>query len=498
MKRLLSLATLMVSAGVYADVAYDVTVDPTAGTLHVKVQFPKADNGLRIQIPNWAPGSYRLADTFKNVQNFKATSATGTALTTNVEMTTTPKTYGDGADRKTIQNPICTWVVGGAPTVVVEYDLNMKPVDGALNWSGPSTYIYAVDRLKEACTLSVHLPTGWSAYTGLDPKGSSATEFVAPDYDVLADNPVSTGDVTVDTYVSRGKTHTIVMRGKAREKVDRAYLIKACKFVTDAETDFFGGKAPYNRYVWHFSVNDAADGAGGLEHLSSTQISLAAGVGPRAVSVLAHEFFHLWNVKRIRSSVLGPFDYTKLPETGAIWWLEGVTDYYSHTFLYRYGWWTEDAYFKDAVSNVNTVRRNPAHTEISPYDSSLRVGEASEGRGNSNGYKISYYNQGWVVGMLLDIEMRAQTNGRRSLDDVEHALWDLCKDNKPGFQEDEIRKQLVRFGGAPMGAFYDQIILKPGDMIDQTLAKAGLRLFDKPENYTEWASPGSPIRCRAW
>jgi predicted metalloprotease with PDZ domain len=280
--------------------------------------------------------------------------------------------------------------------------------------------------------------------------------------------------------------HWIVMRGAPRLKVDRAKLLKACKFVSDMETDFFGDSAPYDHYVWHFAVNDAADGAGGLEHLSSTQISLAQGVGPRAVDVLAHEFFHLWNVKRIRSKVLGPFDYTKLPQTGALWWLEGVTDYYAYLLQHRYGW-TDDAAFLDSIgSNVQSVRRTPAYREIGPDESSMRTDEDSAGRGNSNGYHISYYNLGWLAGMCLDIELRSRTQNKHSLDDVEHALWNLCRDDRPGFEEDEIRRQLVKLGGKEMDGIYNRIVLWPDGMqLSETLQKVGLDLVIKPETYVE-------------
>lgn len=224
-------------------------------------------------------------------------------------------------------------------------------------------------------------------------------------------------------------------------------------------------------------MTDNLDGAGGLEHLSSTQITLASGLGIRAVSVIAHEFFHLWNVKRIRTRVLGPFDYTQLPETGGLWWMEGVTDYYAHYLLHVYGWVGRDIMFKDIVDNLGTVRRNPARMEISPYDASLRVGEASNGRGNSGGYRVNYYSMGWICGMILDLEMRARTEGKQSLDDVMLALWDMTKDDQPGFEEDEIRKQLVRFGGAEMGEVYDNLIRKPGEVpVELALAKAGLKL----------------------
>jgi len=461
MLRFLALAVLALSASAYADIDYKVTCFPEKSQIRVRIEIPKTEQGATLQIPNWAPGSYRLVDNYRNVLNLTAKDGEGRPLT--------------------FTNETNTWKFAPAEKTVVEYDLASAPNDGSMHWAGPSTYMYVVGRINEKCNLTVDGPLKWVAYCGLD---GSANTFTAPDYDVLADNPVTTGDVLVDTYISRGKRHYIVLRGKPRHDVDRAYLLNACRHVSDAQTDFFGRSAPYNHYVWHFNVTDNVDGAGGLEHLSSTQITLASGLGPRAISVISHEFFHLWNVKRIRSAPLGPFDYTQLPQTGALWWLEGVTDYYGHYLLYRYGWWGKDMLYKDILDNLNSVRNNQARLTVSPFEASWRVKEAANGRGNSQGYQISYYPYGWIAGFILDIELRHRTQGKHSLDEVTLALWEQCKDGKPGFEEDQIRKELQRLGGFEMGYFYDSVVRKPGEVIvEQQLAKIGLGIVEVDEAY---------------
>ncbi len=470
----------------FADVHYKVSVLPDAGMLHISMHLTGTNRGSQFQMPNWAPGAYFLNENFKAVKNLKALDADGNPLDIAQEIVSIKKTYRDGLADKVFEIPVCTWKVKPTKSLTVEYDIAQKPVDGAVHWGGPTTYLYETGHRLEKCVLELQLPQGWTPYLGLTETKPGSNVFTAKTYDVLADNPVSTGELTVDHYESRGKTHWIVMRGAARTKVDRVNLLNACKFVSDTETDFFGASAPYDKYVWHFAVMDSPDGAGGLEHLSSTQISLAAGVGPRAKSVLAHEFFHLWNVKRIRSKPLGPFDYTKLPETGALWWLEGVTDYYAFTLPHRYGGNDDASYFSTIASNLQIIRNNPAHKLVGPNEASLRVDEANGGRGNSNGYLMSYYNLGWLAGLCLDIEIRSATNGKKSLDDVEHALWELCRNDKPGFEEDEIRRQTIRMGGPEMGAVYDRIVMKADGMaMEDTLAKVGLKVVVKPEQYVD-------------
>ena len=440
-----------------ADVTYKVTAHPETQKLSVEMSFPRTQYDTDLQMPNWAPGAYILGNLGKGVSDLHIKDGAGKELPF-----TRPNDF--------------TWRVSSASVqqMTVSYEVNAAYSDGSMHYSGPATYLYIVDRKLEPCTLDLETPDRWKIAIGLLPIKNSDHIFKAKTYDVLADNPVTMGNFLEAHYTVNGKDHELALRGEAKGDVDMTHLLRATSFVSTMEGDFFGG-APYDRYVWHFSVNDRADGAGGLEHLSSTQIGLSSGVGPRAVTVLAHEFFHLWNVKRIRSSVLGPFDYTQLPQTGALWWLEGVTDYYSHFLLHRYGWWSDNDLFADIVRNVDGVRANAHRLEISPYQSSFRVREANNGKGNSDGLLVSYYNTGWVLGMLLDLEIRTQSNGKHSLDDVEHALWKECRNDQPGFPEDEIRTQCIKFGGPSLGAFYDKYVMQPGELpVEDELAKIGL------------------------
>jgi len=463
------------AAASQAEIVYNVKVNPTDKRLEISIAVPADADTTTIQMPSWMPGAYTYGNFFQNVHDVTANGPDGKDLTV---------THPDPN----------TWTTSGASgTVTFKYWIQTGGVrrfgmtndDSFVQIAGPATYMYVVGRKTEKCKIHFDVPSGWPILLGLDSQNGDPATFTAPTYDVLADAPVSTGDVLVDQYKLRGIDHYIVLEGKNKGDVDRARLLKDCRFVSAAETDFFGG-APYKKYVWHFIVYPAADGAGGLEHLSSTQISLSSGEGPRAQSVLAHEFFHLWNVKRTRAKVLGPFDYLHLPRTGALWWLEGVTDYYATVLPYRYQEWTEAGLFDGIVRNYNLVESNPAHLQVSPNDASLKVADAEGGRGNSNGFQISYYNLGWLCGLCLDTEIRYQTHGKHSLDDVTRALFDKCKNNKPGFEEDEIRKQCIRFGGPSLGPFYDQVVNNPGELpIKDQLAKIGLLLKESDEDYVD-------------
>jgi predicted metalloprotease with PDZ domain len=413
-----------------------------------------------IQVPRWRPGAYRLANYAKSIKGLVATDDKGVSLKLVVVDDMTWK----------VENP------AKAKSVIFQYEAPAEESDQTVHFGGAPSYAYVVGRKLERCVLTLDFPSTWKVAIGLDPDGSDYQHYSAPTYDVLADTPVTLGEFILDTYTVEGKPHLIAIRSAYKDQIDRAKLMKACKFISEMDARFFGG-LPYKRYVWHLSITNAQDGGGGLEHLNGTEITLAKGLGYRSVGVLSHEYFHLWNVKRIRSRVLGPFDYTQLPQTGALWWLEGVTDYYAHSLLRRNGWSDDTQYFGTLASNLKAQRSRPGRLQVSPYDSSFRVRDADNGLGNSQGYLVSYYDTGWLLGFCLDVEILSATHGRRSLDDVELALWKECRNNQPGFPEDEIRKLCERFGGEKLGSFYDQHVMQPGDLpVEEEAAKVGLEI----------------------
>lgn len=464
MNRFSALFLALASSLAFSQIRYQVEVPAKdSKTLNVMITVPVSGSNTTLATTNWAPGSYVLSDTFKRLTNIKIMDPSGKVLAFSQ-----PEPY--------------LWQVttAGLSHIIVSYNTPFNSDNEIGHFSGPSTYMYVWGRKNEPCTLDFNIPSDWKIATGLDE--TKKRSFVAGTYDVLADNPVTLGKYLEDHYTVRGKDHTIVLYGAAKSAVDRKKLVETCKKITTSEGEFFGG-LPYNKYVWHFSVFNAPDGAGGLEHLSSTEISLASGLGSGTVGVLSHEFFHLWNVKRIRSFALGPFDYTKLPKTGALWWLEGVTDYYSHLILARNGMWSRERFYDSLIENVRNTSSNAAYKEVGPQRASYFVGWANNGRGNSNGYKISYYDLGWLAGFALDIKLRNVTKGKYSLDDVELALWNMCKDDQKGFAEGEIRRQLVAFGGEEMGSYYDEMIVGAGlPQLDSTLALAGISLKEVEES----------------
>jgi len=486
MSRLPALAALcLVAVSASAEIRYQVGYDAAKDRLNLSLSLRPKGVQTTLQMPSWSPGLYVREDYWKSLDDVSAVDESGQPLTVE-------HPRGD------------TWTVsnGKAKSVTVRYTrpvnrtndrLGMFSASGsAVHYTGPSVYLYVADRKQEPCTLSFDLVPQTKVAIGLVKKKDA---YVARGYDDLADATVTFGDFLQTSYTVRGKLHELIFRGPAAATLDREKVTRIAQFISQAETDFFRN-APYPKYVWHIMAVPIGDNAGGVEHLNGTDIFVGTNPGPHALHGMAHEFFHLYNVKRIREQVLGPFDYTQLPKAGALWWLEGVTDYYASLIPARAGAWDQATFLQQASQNLAAVRGNAARLEVSPFESGDRTPESTS---NSSGYRVNYYPTGWVLGMLLDVELRARTQGKHSLDDVEHALWDLCRDNKPGFGPDEIRKQLVRFGGAEMGPIYDTWVMKPGELpVEATLAQVGLAVRGGKVVVDEGATPEQQKLRESW
>lgn len=460
--RFSSIALLSLFAALsHAEIVYTVKAAPGMEKITVEMTIPtEGKSETVVQMPRWAPGSYSYRQNMARVGDMSVLGLNG------------------AGEPKRVDDSTLSLPTGGKSEITFSYTVPISNDNGSFHWSGPSTYFYVVDRKDEKCRLDLQVPDGWNVAVGLNPL-LNPHSFVAPDYDVLADNPVTIGEFYEDRYTVNGKPHYIVVRGNYRDDVDRARLKKVCEQITNDQTHFYGD-TPYDRFVWHFVTMDQPNGGWGLEHLSSTQIGLATGLGYRTVGVISHEFFHLWHVKRTRSKPLGPFNYQELPQTGALWYLEGGTDYYAHLLLRRYGRSSDADFLGTLSSNAQRTLPNERRLEVSPYEASFRVRDANEGRGNSAGFGVNYYNTGFLASLCLDLELRSRTDHKHSLDDVTKTLYHQTKHGKAGFEEGDIREELVKLGGLGMGYFYDDVILKPGELpLQEQLAKVGLRVYEK-------------------
>ncbi|HLV79039.1 MAG TPA: PDZ domain-containing protein [Chthonomonadaceae bacterium] len=445
---LLLLGLLYVTAaGAQSVISYHVSPDVADKTYHIQMDIPhNREPIVRVQIPVWSPGAYIAGDYAANIADLSATDAAHKPLTVYHPDQNTWEIAADGADTLSVQYTV--------------KNVDLEEADGAPrhgHLTGPRTYLYVVGRKAEPVALEISDPPGakaWPVATSLDPVegGGTVHRFTAPSYDVLADAPVEMGDFAEETFTAADRPHYVVLYGQY-DAVDRKKLVDICRRVAETETAFFGG-APYHRYIFEFrAAHGRTGGGGGLEHLGSTEIGTVTVVDDRLRAVIAHEFFHLWNVKRIRPFVLGPFDYVDPPHTNNLWWCEGVTDYYADLLSRRGGLITDDDYLKHLGDTITTLQNNPARLKVSADESSWHVWDAN----NSQGFGgLSYYTKGEMVGLCLDLKIRQVTGGRQSLDDVMRALWAQVKHGDgPGYGEDDIEKTVNRISGQDLSDFYN-------------------------------------------
>ncbi|HLG17991.1 MAG TPA: PDZ domain-containing protein [Blastocatellia bacterium] len=420
-----SVAVLSLSASAQtAPVAYTVTLDkrPTSHFVHVAIRVNTGSAAsIDVAMPAWSPGAYNIHNTWRNVQEFSASDETGAAL------------KFEKVDKQ-------TWRVfrQSGRAITARYKLYLRDYNDEICYlRGPSVFMYVVGKrpypLDGPVSVKLEAPASWRTQTGME-HGSEPNSYVADSYDTFIDSSIVLGpDWEQTEFDYQGVAYYIVFIGKGN--YDKQKMTEDTKKFVSYLVDLMGG-APYKKYVFFLRARPGM-GSGGLEHLNSTDMSFSAwnnqgDVYSRFLFVGAHEFFHLWNVKRIRPAILGPFDYSREQNTRNLYVSEGMTSYWAAIGLKRCGLWSRADYYKNVTTQINTLQSAPGRrimsVELSSWDTWNRGDNAQNNR-------IDYYNKGELIGMLLDLEIRHRTQNQRSLTDV---FLYLLKNNglpKSGFEE---------------------------------------------------------------
>ena len=422
---------------------------PTSHYYHVVF---RAD-GLRgetqdLKMPVWTPGYYRIMDYAKFVKDFRAEDGSGRAL----------------PFEKTAKN---IWRVrtGRASSLVVSYDVyafTRFVADSYLGDDGgfitpTGVFMHVAGRLKDPVTVTVLPRPEWKQVsTGLDPVPGRPNTFSAPDFDTLYDCPILIGNQEILTFEAAGRPHTVAAYDLG--SFDRARFTGDLKRIVEAAASLMG-EIPYRHYTFLI----IGPGGGGLEHSNSTAVTLNPGSlgDPRSyqgwLSFMAHEYFHLFNVKSIRPVALGPFDYDRENTTNMLWFAEGGTVYYEFLLLNRAGLMTRDEVLERLGSTIadyeNAPGRRHQSATLSSFDTWTGFFGRSEHAANTT---ISYYDIGCGLGLLLDLKIREASKGRSSLDDVMRTLYrTFYKDKKRGFTDREFRDVCERAAGVSLGEIFD-------------------------------------------
>ena len=399
-------------------------------------------------MPVWIPGSYKVREFSKNVEEFKAHSEKSDNLKWEKIDKNSWRVYTNKANEVTISYKVYAFVKSVRNSFLDDSHGFVSP---------PDVFMY-VEKLKNRpATLVIDPYDEFSTIsTGLEKSPGSKNSFIVPDYDILVDSPIEIGNQTIFEFEVEGVPHEIAFYGKGNFD---SSAVDEVKRIVEATAELFG-EIPYKRYL--FIVHLTKSGSGGLEHLNSQVLRMGRwNFQPesrrgRWRSLVAHEVYHLYNVKRIRARELGPFDYTKENYTTLLWVMEGFTSYYGGRILLNAGFISPKKYQSNMASHMskisNTIGNRYQSAAEASFDAWIRYYRRNE---NSPNRDISYYDKGKLLGMLLDLEIRNSSGNKKTLDDVMRRLYsEYYKKKQRGFSEAEFKKELERAAGISFSDFF--------------------------------------------
>ena len=476
-----------------AEIRYSVSLaHPEQHLFHVSMEIPDVKDELKLQMPAWN-ALYEIRDFSSHVQQVQA-SADGKPVPV------------DKLDK-------LTWRVKASGTITVRYDTfwdDPGPFNTQLNeehaFINPAMILlYVPERRAEKSTISLQgVPPEWEVASAADliiSELSHVRVFMlqAPTYDALADAPIEASKFEEFTLPDVLPPVRVVIHGDGWKKHD---VENALRKIVTYEVKLMDG-APYDHYTFIFHTGKAANGAGGgMEHANCTAIYVTSASYLQNVS--AHEFFHAWNVKRIRPASLEPVDYTHEMYTRALWFAEGVTNTYASYALVRRGLWSKREFYQDLSGQISELENRPAERWQSAEQSSLDAWLEKYALYNQPQRSVSYYTKGQVLGVLLDILIRDRTNNQKSLDDVLRGMnRDFAKEGKFYRDSLDIRLSAEKVTGASLEDFFTRYVSGAEPLpYTEVLARAGLELQQREiiravMGFTVERDPNGPWTVRA-
>ena len=426
-------------------------------------------------MPVWTPGSYLVREFARHVQDFAAKDTAGRNLQWE----------------KTNKN---TWriVTGGAREWSASYRVYANELSVRTNqlnsdhafWNNAALLMYLDGYLTAPSTLHVLAPQPWKVAIGLPP--SSKNTFRAENFDVLYDSPVEVSNFKTIAFTVKNVPHRVVIDGDGN--YDPEQMKRDVQKIVETSVEIMGGEIPYHDYT--FILHLRSNTGGGLEHLNSTALGYPRfGFKPETryrgfLGLVSHEFFHLWNVKRIRPDALGPFDYTKENYTKLLWVAEGITSYYGELILRRAGLLSEKDYLTSLARAFQSFQKVPGRrvmsAEEASFDTWIKYYRQDE---NSINSQIDYYDKGAILGLLLDLEIRKLSHNQKSLDDVMRALFNDFFKKGRNYTPADFQQISERMAGASLDDFFARYVRGREELdYNRYLADAGLRIDTSEAN----------------
>jgi len=457
----------LVASGAGATIRYTVSVEhPERHIFHVSMEIPDVAGEVSVQMPAWN-ALYQIRDFSAHVRQVEAFAGANQAALEKMDK--------------------LTWRITGNGTITVRYSTYWdEPGPFATQLTADHAFInpamilmYIPGRRGEEVVVSMRdVPQQWQVAGSSLQKDSEMDrarlfEFGAPSYDAFVDAPIEAAKFEEFDLPGINPRVSVVVHGdKWKKKEVEEELRRICAY----QLKLMEG-APYEHYTFIFHLGQAVAGpGGGMEHGNSTAISLRS--EEELPNLAAHEFFHLWNVKRIRSATLDPVDYTKEQYTRALWFAEGVTSAYAAYTVVRSQLWSKDQFYFDLSQQISGIEGRPANRWQSAEESSLDAWLEKYPLYNRPEESVSYYAKGQVLGVLLDILIRDRTDNEKSLDDVLRAMnHEFAKQNKPYRDSLDIRLAAEQVAGGSFEDFFRKYVSHAEPLpYSQIFALAGLEL----------------------
>jgi predicted metalloprotease with PDZ domain len=409
-------------------------------------------NTQEFKLPVWTPGSYLVREFSKNLNQVKAIDINNKELVVNKKTKNAWEIQCAGQENFTIFYEVYAF----------ELSVRTPYLDNTHGFvAGAAVFMYTEATKNQRGLLKVYPHQSFKKVSTALPSVDFKTElgcfnFTFEDYDQLVDCPIEIGNQQEFDFMAAGIRHRVAMYGEANYNV--VQLQQDMAKVVQAATDVFGSN-PNKDYL--FIIHNVTDGQGGLEHKNSCVLSVnrwsyAGSNYTGFINLVAHEYFHLWNVKRIRPIELGPFNYDQECYTSLLWVMEGITSYYDELLLRRAGFYTKEEFLSKMQSQINYVEGSPgsrvqpvAHASFDAWIKAYRPNE------NSSNTTMTYYSRGAVLGAVLDAYLIQKSNKKRSLDGFMQLLYNkYALELKRGFTEAEFEQELSNYCGEDMHAFF--------------------------------------------
>ena len=479
--------------------------DPATHLFDVTLDVDRVrDSVVRLQMPVWSPGRYARMDFAKNVQDFSVRDAAGHPVRWDRQNGSLWRIYPSGARH-----------------VVVHYRVYGDNLSGTFsvfdsthaNWNGASVFMYVVNHKPDAVTLHIDRPTGWHIING-DTRTPDQADYTFENYDRLIDTPTEVAPAfSVDSFTVDNRLYRVVLHSDGPvDPAARQRFVDAVRRIVVSHNRVV---APPPLQMYTFLFHAGFPGSDGMEHLYSTQIEVRHPFADSAglaglLDDAAHEYFHTWNVKRVRPFALGPFDYTQEQYEPSLWVAEGWTQYYGMMAASR-AQLTDRAAFDASIGNL--VQANlvaPGRKEVSARMASFEApffdGAATPQKTNSSQSFFTYYYKGGGLALALDILIRDRSNGTRSLDDALRNLKALSWDQPSasyylqgrGYTEADVERAVSRAMGTDMHSWFERYVAGTEDLpFDDILALAGIRIDRSGNRWKLQDLPNATERQRA-